>query len=61
VVVAIVVAEIVISLVQSAPDAVIFRRVLLWGALGALLAVATHGLRDRIRRSQEATARLRRP
>lgn len=58
VVVAIVVAEIVISLVQSAPDAVIIRRVLLWGALGALLAVATHGLRDRIRRSQEATARL---
>jgi hypothetical protein len=52
-------AEIVISLVQSAPDAVIVRRVLLWGALGALLAVATHGLRDRIRRSQEATARGR--
>ena len=58
VVAAIVTAEIVISLVQSAPDAVILRRVLLWGALGALLAVATHGLRDRIRRSQEATARL---
>ena len=58
VVVAIVAAEIVISVVQSAPDAVIVRRVLLWGALGALLAVATHGLRDSIRRSQEATARL---
>ena len=58
VVAAIVAAEIVISLVQSAPDAVIVRRVLLWGALGALLAVATHGLRDSIRRSQEATARL---
>jgi signal transduction histidine kinase len=58
VVTAIVAAEIVVSLVQSAPDAVIVRRVLLWGALGALLAVATHGLRDRIRRSQEATARL---
>ena len=58
VVVAIVAAEIAISLVQSAPDAVIVRRVLLWGALGTLLAVATHGLRDRIRRSQEATARL---
>ena len=58
VVAAIVAAEIVVSLVQSAPDAVIVRRVLLWGALGALLAVATHGLRDRIRRSQEATARL---
>jgi len=35
VVVAIVAAEIVISLVQSAPDAVIVRRMLLWGALGA--------------------------
>jgi signal transduction histidine kinase len=58
VVAAIVAAEIVISLVQSAPDAVIVRRVLLWSALGALLAVATHGLRDRIRRSQEAAARL---
>ena len=58
VVAAIVAAEIVISVVQSAPDAVIVRRVLLWGALGALLAVATHGLRDSIRRSQEATARL---
>jgi signal transduction histidine kinase len=58
VVAAIVAAEIVVSLVQSAPDAVIVRRVLLWGALGALLAVATHGLRDRIRRSREATARL---
>lgn len=58
VVAAIVAAEIVISVVQSAADAVIVRRVLLWGALGALLAVATHGLRDSIRRSQEATARL---
>jgi signal transduction histidine kinase len=58
VVAAIVTAEIVVSLVQSAPDAVIVRRVLLWGALGALLAVATHGLRDRIRRSQETAARL---
>ena len=58
VVAAIVAAEIVVSLVQSAPDAVIVRRVLLWGALGALLAVATHRLRDRIRRSQRAAARL---
>jgi len=55
---AIVTAEIVISLAQSAPDAVIVRRVLLWGALGALLAVATHGLRDRTRQSQEEAARL---
>lgn len=59
VVAAIVAAEVVVSLVQSAPDAVIARRVLLWSLLGALLAVATHGLRDRIRRSQEAQARLR--
>jgi len=58
VVVAIVVAEIVISVVQSAPDAVIVRRVLLWAALGALLAVAAHGLRDRVRHSQDANARL---
>jgi len=58
VVAAVVAALIVVSVLQSAPDAVIVRRVLLWGALGALLAVATHGLRDRIRRSQEATARL---
>ena len=58
VVAAIVAAEVVVSLAQSAPDAVIVRRVLLWGALGALLAVATHGLRDRTRRSQEEAARL---
>ena len=58
VVAAIVAAEIIISVAQSAPDAVIVRRALLWGALGGLLAVATHGLRDRIRRSQQATARL---
>jgi signal transduction histidine kinase len=39
-------------------DSVIVRRVLLWGLLGALLTIATHGLRDRIRRSQEEKARL---
>ena len=58
VVAAIVAAEIVVSVVQSAPDAVIVRRVLLWAALGALLAVAAHGLRDRVRHSQDANARL---
>lgn len=58
VVAAIVGVEIVVSVVQSAPAAVTIRRVLLWGALSALLAVATHGLRDRIRRSQQETARL---
>ena len=46
------------GLVAVVPDAVIVRRVLLWGALGVLVAVATHGLRDRIRRSYEATVRL---
>ena len=58
VVAAIVAAEIVVSVSQSAPNAVTVRRVLLWAALGGLLAVATHGLRDRIRRSQETAARL---
>ena len=58
VVAAIVAAEVVVSVSQSAADAVTIRRVLLWAALGGLLAVATHGLRDRIRRSQQATARL---
>ena len=55
---AVVAGEVVVSLVQSVPDAVIGRRVLLWGVLGALLAVATHGLRDRITRSQQVTERL---
>jgi signal transduction histidine kinase len=58
VVAAIVAFMVVISVTDSASDAVIARRVLLWGALGALLAIATHGLRDRIARSQEATAQL---
>jgi signal transduction histidine kinase len=40
------------------PDAVTFRRVLLWGALGVLISVAAHGLRDRISRSQRESARL---
>jgi len=58
VVAAIVAAEMVVSVAQSAPDAVTIRRALLWAALGGLVAVAAHGLRDRIRRSQKATARL---
>jgi signal transduction histidine kinase len=40
------------------PGAVTLRRVLLWGALGVLISVATHGLRDRISRSQQESARL---
>jgi hypothetical protein len=47
-----------ISVVQSASDAVIIRRVLLWGVLGVLLAVATHGPRDSIASSERETARL---
>lgn len=47
------------SLVPGAPSAsVIVRRVFLWVLLSGLIAVATHGLRDRIRRSQEETVRL---
>jgi signal transduction histidine kinase len=56
---AIVIVEIVISLVPAAvPAAVIARRAVLWAALGTLIIVATHGLRDRIARSQGETARL---
>jgi signal transduction histidine kinase len=59
VVAAIVAVEVVISLTPVAvPDAVIARRVILWAALGMVLSVATHGLRDRIRRAREQAARL---
>jgi signal transduction histidine kinase len=59
VVVAVVTVEVITSLVPTADtDAVIARRVLLWGLLGALISVATHGLRDRIARSQRETALL---
>jgi signal transduction histidine kinase len=59
VVAAIVAVEVVISLTPVAvPDAVIARRVILWAALGAVLSVATHGLRDRIRRAREQAAQL---
>ena len=59
VVVAILAVEVVISLVPvSAADSVIARRVLLWAALGTLISVATHGLRDRIAHSQRESARL---
>jgi len=59
VVVAIVVVEIITSLVPT-PDAagVIFRRIVLFGLLGVLISVATHALRDRIARSQQERARL---
>ncbi len=58
-VVAIVVVEVIISLTPVAvPGSVIARRVILWAALSTVISVATHGLRDRIRRSREQTARL---
>ena len=59
VVVAIVVVEVITSLVPTASaDSVIARRVLLWAALGTMISVATHGLRDRIAYSQRESARL---
>ena len=59
IVVAIVAVEAVTSVVPATdPGSVIARRVLLWAALGALISVATHGLRDRIAHSQRESARL---
>lgn len=59
VVAAIVATETIISLTPDpAPTAVLARRLLLWALLGALISVATHGLRDRIRRSQQASLGL---
>ena len=59
VVVAIVAVEVVTSLVPTAAaDSVIARRVLLFAALGTMISVATHGLRDRIAHSQRESARL---
>ena len=53
VVAAVVAVEVIISLTPVAvPDAVIARRAIFWTSLGALISVATHGLRDRIRRSR---------
>ncbi len=59
VVVAAVAVEVIISMQPVlVPEAVLARRVLLWAALGTLISVATHGLRDRIRRSEQEAARL---
>lgn len=59
VVAAILVVLLTISLEpDDAPAAVIIRRLVFWGLLITLIAVATHGLRARIRRSQEAADRL---
>jgi len=61
VVAAIVVVLLVISLVpDAAPAATVFRRLLFWGLLASVLAIAAHGLRARMQRSQEASARLER-
>jgi signal transduction histidine kinase len=59
IVAAIVAVEVIISLTPVAlADSVTARRVLLWALLGTLISVATHGLRDRIARSQSERYRL---
>jgi signal transduction histidine kinase len=59
VVVAVVTAVIACSLVPTAdPAVVIVRRLVFWAAVGALISVATQGLRGRIRRAQSKSARL---
>ncbi|MFD9074553.1 sensor histidine kinase [Streptomyces lasiicapitis] len=58
VVVAVVSVQAVTSLAQAVPGAVIARRVVLWSALSAMIAVAAHGLRDRIQASLVANAAL---
>jgi signal transduction histidine kinase len=59
VVAAVVAVEVTISLTPvAAADSVIVRRALLWALLGTLVSVATHGLRDRISRSQAERERL---
>lgn len=59
VVAAIVATEVIISLTPVAvPAAVTVRRVIFWTALGAMISIATHGLRDRIRRSRNRSEEL---
>jgi signal transduction histidine kinase len=59
VVAAIVAVELITSVTPVMDsDAVIARRVILFALLGALVSVATHGLRDRIGRSQQRSAQL---
>lgn len=59
IVVAVVAVEVVTSLVPvAADDAVIARRVLLFAALGTMISVAAHGLRDRIAHSRRESAHL---
>jgi two-component system, NarL family, sensor histidine kinase DevS len=50
---------VIISLTPvTAPDAVTIRRMVLWAALGTVVAIATHELRDRSHRSRLAADRL---
>jgi signal transduction histidine kinase len=59
VVVAIAAVELIISLTPvTAPGDVIARRVILWTALGTVIAFAAHELRDRLHRSRQEAARL---
>ncbi len=59
IVVAIVTVEVITSLVPTAAaDSVVARRVLLFAALGTMISVAAHGLRDRIAQSQREGAQL---
>jgi signal transduction histidine kinase len=60
VVAAIVAVEIISLTPVAAPDAVIARRAVFWASLGALISVAAHGLRERIRRSQQRSEQLQR-
>jgi|SRR5450755_2944559 signal transduction histidine kinase len=59
VVAGIVATEVIISLAPvAAPAAVSVRRVIFWTALGAMISIATHGLRKRIQRSRERSEQL---
>jgi signal transduction histidine kinase len=59
IVAAIVAVEVIISLTPVAvPGAVTARRVILWAALGTVIAFATHELRDRSSRARTEAARL---
>lgn len=58
VVVAVVAVQAASSVAQDTPAAVTGRRVVLWGVLSLLIAVAAHGLRDRINASLVANAAL---
>ena len=59
VLVAIVTVELIISLTPvTAPGEVIARRVILWTALGTVIAFAAHELRDRSHRARQEATRL---